>query len=312
MNRKVILRGASIVVLAIAASTYGTHLLLSERSEVMHVSDARDQPLQTKSDTFAVKDTQMTALLVADADLMARTRTNGADTAHANRSEAAPGCEPTLTAKAAVDALIELVLTAPCHPDTRLVISHADLAFTEQTDQDGNFATFLPALAADARVDVFLGDDIYQQASVTVPDIDAYFRLVAQWTGTPGLGLHGFHLGAEFGGEGHLHARKPFDQVAEDAFLITLGNRDSAEPMIAEIYSIPIDLASSSRAELVLDFDDSLCGQVVSAYVFSSTSGTPSDVNDTQMMVPECPSETGTLIMDLPLSAQQPADFASH
>ncbi|TVP73083.1 MAG: hypothetical protein EA339_04660 [Rhodobacteraceae bacterium] len=303
MNKKVLMRSAAIAVAGIAASLLGAQVLLQER-----IADTAQTPsAETISSTAArgldIDNAQMTAF-TADAGLNT--------SAPAPSASAGDECQPVLSVRATVDALIAVTLDAPCHPDTPLVISHADLAFSQRTDALGRYSGFIPALMPEARLDLFLGDDVFLEAQVTIGDLDDHIRIVAQWTGAIDLRLHGFHSGADFGAAGHLHAANPFDPDTEGAFLIALDENDSPDAMRAEIFSIPAQLAPASRAELALAFDSTLCGQTVSAYILTLGAGRMSDVAEARFTTPDCPADAGLLIMDLPLPAPNTIGAAIH
>lgn len=212
-------------------------------------------------------------------------------------------CAPQLSAIAGIDALIKLKLDAPCHQNERVVVSHGDLAFSGQTSQDGVFSSYLPALAREAKVDVFLSDDLYLQTSVTVEGVEDHLRVILQWSGDGAFGLHAYHDGADFGGEGHIHASRPFDPNHDEAFLISLGTQHGPEPMLAEVYSIPTNLAAHSRVEVEMRYSDRLCGRDLSAYVLQAGSDVDGDVKEITFAAPDCPADTGSLIMPLSLVA---------
>ncbi|MFN7002353.1 MAG: hypothetical protein ACK4NW_02845 [Roseinatronobacter sp.] len=324
MEKQTIIRGAAILVAGITASTFSAQYLLEGRSatqvsqsvptsETPQVVSAgfmasRSTPEVTTGDEAALDDASFLALSnAADtveaqaapvdfAPMLAATETRG----EASSADALD-CTPRLMAQDTIDALIELSVTAPCHTNERLVISHADLAFSAFTNGAGTFSAFLPALNETAKIDVFLGDDVFLQAEVAVPDVHAHYRVVLQWTGDAGFGLHAYHGEAGFGSEGHLHALKPFDASLDEAFLISLGERHGPEPMLAEVYSIPAGLAEISRIELELQFQAQECGQEVSAFVLQTGAGIVTDVKEASFATPPCPAEDGFVLMPLPM-----------
>lgn len=212
-------------------------------------------------------------------------------------------CSPSLTSAPMVDGLIELMLDAPCHPDTRLVVSHNDLAFSAYTAEDGSFSVFLPALSVAAKVDVFLSDEIFLQTELTVPDADDHLRVALQWNGDARFSLHAYHFGAHYGETGHVHALKPFDSNLDDAFLISLGEGRGPEPMIAEIYSIPLALAGQSRVEVELQYSAEHCAQDLSAFI-SDTGNATTPLKEIIFAVPDCPAEPGMVVMGVDFATQ--------
>lgn len=306
MEQQTVLRSAAIIAVAIAASYYGAQHFLTRDAGDTAVSVLPAEGPDSRSLTVA--DAQMTAFssdtpAASDGQIQPQTLgANGHDGAE---------CTPSLTARPAIDALIEVTLDAPCHPNERLVVSHADLAFSAETSEAGRFTTFLPALAAEASIDLFLGDDTFLQAATKVEGLEEHFRVVVQWTGPAALGLHGFHGDAEFGSSGHLHAGNRFDSGVDAAFLVSLGTPYGPDAMLAEIYSIPAGLAGSGRAELQLDFSSTDCGQIITAYITEIGPDASSDVKPAAFSTPDCPAEPGTLVMQLPLLTSQHAAAAN-
>ncbi len=223
---------------------------------------------------------------------------------HEDTAQQGDICAPVLQASAMVDALIELVLDAPCHADTRLVVSHNDLAFSAFTDADGHYTAFIPALSADAKIDVFLSDDIFLQSSVEVPDAEDHQRVALQWDGTARFALHAYHYGAAYGESGHVHAQNPFDPNLDDSFLISLGEMSGPEPMIAEIYSVPTARAGQSRVEVELQYTEHHCGQDFSAFLSDNSQVQNIHMKEISIAAPDCPAEAGMVVMPLDFTAR--------
>lgn len=327
MEKQTIIRGVAIAVTGIAASVFGTQTLMNNRSETSSVAQigAPESTTQVRSAGFLGGSVQSpatgdNAINLNDASFTALTDETILPSntvvldfalplvlADDTSAQNGPDCTPRLSAHAAVDALIEVSLSAPCHAQERLVISHADLAFSAYTSESGTFSAYLPAFDADGKIDIFLGDDLFLQAQAPVPDVDAHIRVALQWVGDSDFSLHAYHMGANFGEAGHMHALKPFDAELDEAFLISLGERYGPEPMLAEIYSIPAHLAGISRLELSLDFTAQDCGRELSAFILQTGGGATTEVNDASFSTPACPAQGGTLIMPLILPMAQHA-----
>lgn len=208
-------------------------------------------------------------------------------------------CTPLIEVTAGPDALVELSLFAPCQSDSRFVASHDDLAFSAFLDADGRYTAYLPALSPSARFDVFLSDDTHLHKTLDMRDVQAHKRVVLQWTGDARFGLHAFHNGAQFGDSGHLHAARPFDPELDEAFLISLGDLRGPEPILAQIYSVPVEHLANARVEVELAFSEADCGRDVMAFVSQTlgTSGTPA--TELTFSAPDCPTTAGAMVMGL-------------
>lgn len=321
MEKETIIRSAAIAVAGIMASAYGAHYFLGGNTDAPDMAQSSIQSDQSEVVSASVlgnlqapkpESVELTALstgasqgvsLEAGMDFAPRL----ALVEDAPQAGDASSCAPIMALSPVLDGLIELSLTATCHPETRLVVSHGDLAFSGFTSENGTYTTYLPALSTQAAVDVFLGDDIYLQERVYVEDVDDHFRIVLQWTGAADFGLHAYHNGANFGEAGHLHALQPFDAALDAAFLISLGDRRGPEPMLAEVYSIPAAQSNLSRLELELRFESAQCGQEVTAYILKAGAGAVSDMEAASFALPDCPTVPGTTIMALPFDLTQHA-----
>lgn len=346
MEKQTIIRGAAIVIAGIAASTYAAQNLLysSPSQSAGYDASVTAQPTQilgaglvSGGGQLKIEGQTSGAEMASDAPasegedgspvVMAALSSGNPQSALPAGEDFAPklaraeagaetgalgavqDCTPQLVAAASVDALIELQLTAPCHRNERVVVSHGDLAFSGFTSSEGRFNSYLPALAADAKIDVFLSDDQFLQASVAVESVERHLRVALQWSGDSSFSLHAYHDGAAFGSEGHLNASRPFDPNQDEAFLIALGAAHGLEPMRAEIYSIPAELASIARLEVEMRYSAAQCGRDLSAYVLQTGPGADDDIKELVFAVPECPAQEGSLVMPLPFEAPRHASL---
>ncbi len=212
----------------------------------------------------------------------------------------ADACAATLDAAPAIDGLIQLRLDAPCNADERIVVSHGDLAFSAMTGPDGGYSGYIPALAAQASVDVFMADDTYLQAQAEVPDYNSYARVIVQWNGPNVMDLHAFHGGAGHDEPGHVHVASPFDPALEEAFLIALGTEAGPEPMLAQVYSVPAAQAGNVRLSLEVESDSRVCGQDMTGYILRAGPGARDTVEELGVAMPGCDDPDGLVILQLP------------
>ncbi|MCC5991493.1 MAG: hypothetical protein JJT99_03120 [Rhodobacteraceae bacterium] len=217
-------------------------------------------------------------------------------------------CDPDIRLTPLPEAMVQLQVAARCQGEGRIVVSHADLAFSAFLDADGLYQGAIPALSSEARVYVFLPDDNMLQASALVPELGDHHRVVLQWMGDYGLGLHAFHHNASFGEAGHVFSENPHDPELAAAFLITLGDARGPEPMLAQIYSIPVDQRDAARLELEVTSDKRSCGRDIMAHVMQIAPGLQGDMSEVSFAMPACDSEVGLAILNLPF--QTPRDTA--
>ncbi|MBN2760250.1 MAG: hypothetical protein JXQ79_07100 [Rhodobacteraceae bacterium] len=342
MNRQLVIRGAAISIAAIAGSVFLASEFLGDKDSLASgaISDApveiRGASVISPYGSTTLPDGAAPALQVSALD----TSPDKAAAATAQDSfqpelsfaEPAPTVEPilaleqaqsverslcdaSLSAVPAIDGLIELRLSAPCNPADRVVISHGDLAFSTMLDSAGVYTGYIPALAANARIDVFLSDDTYLQAQTTIADYADYARMIVQWSGAAKIDLHAYHRGAAYGDAGHIHAMNPFDPAMEEAFLVALGDGKGVEPMLAQVYSVPAAQAGTARLELEAAVNAETCGTDLIAFVMPTLGSSTGSVEELRVAMPECGSGDGLVILDLPFgsstSLTEPLEFTS-
>ncbi|CUX83702.1 MAG: hypothetical protein HLUCCA05_05480 [Roseibaca calidilacus] len=321
MDRQLIIRGAAVSVAAIAASVFLAGQFLGDKQtlaggmitetpdEVRGASVVNSFGSADKVDEIA-PELEFSALDRSTAPATVPSVQDGFQPeltfADATPATETPLCDASLTAAPAIDGLIEIRLSAPCSANERVVISHADLAFTATLDNAGVFAAYIPALAETAAVDAFMSDDTLLQAQTQVPDFDLYARMVVQWTGPDAVALHAYHRGADYGEPGHIHALNPFDPELEDAFLVALGDSTALEPLLAQVYSVPLAQASTSRMQLELAVTDATCGKDMTAFILPTHGPDAGTSQEVSVAMPDCANGAGFVLMDLPFDTATP------
>lgn len=202
-------------------------------------------------------------------------------------------CEITAQGFASKAAMIELTLNAPCLPNERVTVHHRGMMFTQTTTLDGTLKTTVPAMDENALV-IFAftnGDGAVTQ--VQVPELRQYSRTAIQWKGDAGFEMHAHEIGASYGETGHVWKDTPRDPNAVDeglVFLTRLGNRDVAEGLMAEAYSVPKGMSEQSGiVDLCIEAEVTAlnCGLEIEAQSLEVITG---DVNsrDLTLAVPDC------------------------
>jgi hypothetical protein len=321
MMRQLVIRGAAVSVAAIAVSVFAAGEFMGDRplqptGTVSGVSpDVRGASLVGGATAPSRPEMDGPALeftaLDTDADIVAAPNVQNdivpdlvlADGVSAPEQEF---CPPVMTARPAIDGLIDLQLAAPCNANERVVIGHGDLAFAVRLDAAGEYSAYIPALSAQVSVDAYLQDDTYLVATAQVPEFDDHARMVVQWTGVDAMSLHAFHSGAQFGEAGHLHASNPFDPNLEEAFLVTLGDPTVTEPMLAQVYSVPLSADAKTRLQLEVASVPGTCGMDLTAFVMPTHGPNAGTVQDLNVAMPGCDQGGGFAVIDLPFDLPEP------
>ena len=215
-----------------------------------------------------------------------------------------PDCAIDMTASAAAGAMVDVAIKAPCNASERFTLHHNGMMVTEVTQPDGTATLSIPALSETAVFIAAFANGEGGLAQTTVPSLPFYDRVVVQWRGPAGLQLHAREFGADYFDKGHIwHDAK--GTVAEAAqgqggFLTRIGNEDTPEALVAEIYSFPAgtsaqngDIALSVEAEVTLQN----CNTDVEAQTLDMRAGGDLKVQDLTLAMPECGSVGDFLVL---------------
>lgn len=213
-------------------------------------------------------------------------------------------CDIALSAVATAGAMVDLRLSAPCYASERVTIHHHGLMFTEIAQPDGSLRVSVPALASHALFIASFDSGDGATASVEVPALPFYDRVVLQWKGDTGLQLHAREFGASYFSEGHVWAASAGDLTrtarGEGGFLTRLGNADAVAPRIAEVYSFPVGTSKQSgRIALTVEAEVTAanCGAEVEAQTLERHGDAPLRVRDLTLDVPGCDSVGDFLVL---------------
>lgn len=181
---------------------------------------------------------------------------------------------------------LKATLTAPCHPEERVVFSHTGLSFTLLTDAAGTASVTIPAMETDATVDAGFASGEVLSAARRVPDLDLLRRVALSGVGV--LRLTAFENGAADGATEHYSAGQAGTPVAADAAtMITLGDATIDDPKVVQVFTASAG-ATSVAIAAEAEATEQSCGRTVRARVVSMVAGTI-EMNDTlSQAMPGC------------------------
>lgn len=181
---------------------------------------------------------------------------------------------------------LKATLTAPCHPEERVVFSHAGLSFTLLTDAAGSVAVTIPAMATEATVDAGFASGEVLSAERQVPDLDTLRRVALSGAGD--LRLNVFEDGAAYGAAGHISSDLAGNPAGPDAAaFVTLGDAAMDDPKLVEIYTASAG-AKSVAVEAEAEATAESCGRTVKARIVSMAAG-KTGINETlSQAMPGC------------------------
>lgn len=160
-------------------------------------------------------------------------------------------------------------LSAPCHPDERVVFSHAGLSFAMLTDAAGSVSVTIPAMLADATVDAGFANGEVLSAARVVPDLEGLRRMALSGDGA--FHLNAYEDGAAYGADGHFSALNPGDR-ASAAAMVVLGDAGLDTPKIVEIFTAS-DSARTVTFDAEAETTPATCDRTVTARVVTMAGG---------------------------------------
>lgn len=242
-----------------------------------------------------------------------------ADPAQPAMTEAAPTGEPamatactaTLDLMVEPNAMIGITLLAPCHPNQRVVLRQGGLAVTGQTTSTGALFTALPAMEKAALVEASFADGTKTSGEIAVPELTTLRRFGVQWQADDAFQVNAFEGGASYGDPGHVSAANPHRPApgmdAKGGFLSLLGDSETANPLLAEVYTFPADPAQKPEVVVEAAVTDKTCARELIAETLTSTGGNVF-VTDLTLAMPDCDAigdylVLKNLVLDLNMAA---------
>jgi hypothetical protein len=210
-------------------------------------------------------------------------------------------CPVSLDLTAAPKAMIDVTLLAPCSPEERVVIRHGGLAITGKTSLTGALFVSIPGMEEESVVSVLMPDGKDISAEISLPDLPIYRRIAVQWMDKDTFQLHAFEDGAIYGGKGHISAANPGNKLAgipsKSGFMAFLGDDSVALPMLAEVYTYPIDLGVPVELTIEVDVSEVTCNRELLGELLLSEGGTYG-ATDLTLATPECDAIGDVLVLN--------------
>lgn len=218
-----------------------------------------------------------------------------------------PRATCTVKASAIVEAgaMVRLDVTAPCLPNERAVVHHNGMMFTAVTDDTGSMTKIVPALSEAAVLIVEFANGEGTVATTEVASLMFYDRVVLQWSGSTGFGLHAREYGADYGSDGHVWSGAAREVTAaalgDGGFITRLGEDDVFAPKIAEVYTFPTGAATrGGDVELSVEAEVTAenCGQDIEAQSIEVRSNGELHTQYLTLTVPDCSSVGDFLVLN--------------
>lgn len=210
-------------------------------------------------------------------------------------------CPETLDLSIAENAIINLTLVAACHPNERVVLKHAGLAVSAKTTLTGAIFTDIPALEKSATVEVLFSDGTSLNSSIEIPEVASVRRFAVQWQDGDAFQLHGFENGAGFDDTGDISGTNPNRPApgvpARDGFMSILGDSTTENPLLAEVYTFPVDPNAKPNVTIEAPVTESTCGRGMLGETLLSVGGKVTS-SDLDVAMPECDAIGDYLVLN--------------
>lgn len=205
--------------------------------------------------------------------------------------QATATCPVTLDVFAETGGMIGITLTAPCHPNERVVLRHDALAIALRTTATGALFATIPALSPVGDITLRLSDGTEHSGAAPIPELANMRRIAVQWMADDRFALHAFEGGASYGQPGHITA-------GAGPLLMALGDPSVDLPMLAEVYTFPAQ--STPQLTIEAAVTATTCGrELIGETLFSD--GGKVTVAELTMAVPDCDDLGGFVVLNNPV-----------
>lgn len=214
-------------------------------------------------------------------------------------------CEIIADARPMAAAMVNLTLDAACLPNERITVHHKGMIFTQTTSPAGSLNINVPALGETAVFVFAFGNGDGAIAQAKVEDLADFDRVVLQWKEAAGFQMHAFEFGAGYDDAGHVWSGNPRNMASaitgEGGFVTLNGDIDAAAPMLAEVYTFPVDNGRSG-GDVMLTVEAEVtaanCGQEIEAQTLEVISDDAIRTRDLTLAVPDCDARGSFLVLN--------------
>lgn len=217
----------------------------------------------------------------------------------AQKPQGAP-CRTSAIATPRPAGLLRIDITAPCLPNTRVLLQHHEISVDLSLDESGALRLDLPVLDDLAIVDIRFADQTTTRIEKSLPGVNDLYRAALIWKGPQFFSLHALEYGAKYGERGHVSALAPKspDRAARGAggYLVRLGGETGGA---VEIYTFPREDAPARgvvqiTAEAVVT--EETCETTALAKIVQTSALGSLMTSDVSLAMPDC-SAAGDIVV---------------
>lgn len=269
------------------------------QTPVAAVTEVIDLPVETAS----LADAPMSDLPRVNAALdMPSPPMGGAGTQDAPRAN--PDCDVTMTAEPLAAALVKLQLNATCLPNERVTMHHNGMMFTEATDEQGALEIVVPALTETAVFIASFADGKGAVANAKVTSLEFYGRAAVQSEIASSVSLHALEFGADYEDKGHIWTQSAGSitdaATGKGGFMISLGNPEIADGLMAEVYTFPTGTAETDgdiELSVEIEVTATNCGRDIEAQSLETGADGKLTVQALELTMPDCDAVGDFLVL---------------
>lgn len=210
-------------------------------------------------------------------------------------------CATTFELSNAANAMIGLTVISPCRQNERVVVKHAGLAITGKTTASGALFLDIPALTADAAVEVVFKDSTKLSGHIAVPEVADLRRFAVQFQPTDAFDMHAFEDSVDFGGPGDVSAANTHNPAqglpAKGGFLTLLGDASTDQALLAQLYTYPQSANAKATVVLEAPVTAQSCGREILADLITSIGGQV-EMHDLSAAMPGCDAIGDYLVLN--------------
>ena len=214
-------------------------------------------------------------------------------------------CEVTADARAVAAAMVSYSMNAPCLENERVTLHHREMVFSALTETDGRLNLMIPALDLDAVIFAAFASSDGAVTKIKVEELTDFDRVVLEWKGVTGFGIHAREYGVDYGISGHVWSEAAGSIAAavtgSGGFMTPLGNENVGDRLTAQVYTFStLAAVQTGIVDLSVEAEVTMAsfGLEIEARTIQIMHGEPIQSRALTLSVPECDTIDSFLLLN--------------
>ena len=275
----------AVIAIAMAAGHLVQTLAARKPATKVLVATSELQDIVQLSAGSAAKPAIIVPLTIRSMDFIMVASTEATLEQRRDTQVVAEACPIDLALDAGAEAMIGIVLRAPCRAGERVVLRHAGLAVTAQLAADGSLTTALPALTRAVKVEVLFAGGNTIDGALDMAEATTLRRFGVQWQGPEAFVVHGLENGADYGQAGDVSPSNLGKRGGGS--LVMLGDSTVDLPLLAQIYTFPAEQGRSAEVVIEAAVTAATCGHDLLAETIASGADRV-EITELTLAMPDC------------------------